>query len=78
MAYTEDGHTMLYANDSTGGYAVYYVKFENGAGRYGLKGIEARTIMFQMDYSLTSLKSYMGLSGSLALESGKAESELEN
>lgn len=59
VAYTEDGHTMLYANDSTGGYAVYYVKFENGAGRYGLKGIEAKTIMFQMDYSLTSLKSFV-------------------
>lgn len=57
VAYTEDGHTMLYANDSTGNYTVYYVKFENGAGRYGLKGIEARTIMFQMDYTLTSLKS---------------------
>lgn len=57
VAYTEDGHTMLYANDSTGNYTVYYVKFENGAGKYGLKGIEARTIMFQMDYTLTSLKS---------------------
>lgn len=59
VAYTEDGHTMLYANDSTGGYAVYYVKFEDGAGRYGLKDIEAKTIMFQMDYSLTSLKSFV-------------------
>lgn len=59
VAYTEDGHTMLYANDSTGGYVVYYVKFENGAGRYGLKGIEAKTIMVQMDYNLTSLKSFV-------------------
>ena len=59
VAYTEDGHIILYANDSTGNYTVYYVKFENGAGKYGLKGIEAKTIMFQMDSTLSSLKSFV-------------------
>ena len=59
VAYTEDGHILLYNNDSIGNYTVYYVKFENGAGKYGLKGIESKTIMFQMDSPLSSLKSFV-------------------
>lgn len=63
VAYTEDGHTMLYVNDSTGNYFVFYVKFENGAGKYGLKGIETKTIMFQLDSTLSSIKSLVSFQG---------------
>lgn len=63
VAYTEDGHTMLYTIDSIGKYSVYYVKFENGAGKYGLKGIEEKTIMFQLDSTLSSLESFVSFQG---------------
>jgi len=63
VAYTEDGHTILYTNDSTGNYSVYYVKFENGAGKYGLKSIEAKTVMLQIDSTLSSLKSFVSFHG---------------
>lgn len=59
VAYTEDGHTMLYTNDSIGNYIVYYVKFENGAGKYGLKGIEAKIIRAEMDATLTMLNGFV-------------------
>ena len=63
VAYTEDGHTMLYANDSTGNYSVFYVKFENGAGKYGLKGIEEKIVRAEMDATLTTLNCFVTIQG---------------
>lgn len=63
VAYTEDGHTMLYVNDSTGNYSVFYVKFENGAGKYGLKGIEEKIVRAEMDATMTTLNSFVTVQG---------------
>lgn len=58
VAYTEDGHILLYNNDSIGNYTVYYVKFENDAGKYGLKSIGAMIVRAEMDATLTKLNSF--------------------
>ena len=63
VAYTEDGHTMLYTNDSAGNYSVFYVKFENGAGKYGLKGIEEKIVRAEMDATMTTLNSFVTVQG---------------
>ena len=63
VAYTEDGHTMLYTNDSAGNYSVLYVKFENGAGKYGLKGIEEKIVRAEMNATLTTLNSFATIQG---------------
>lgn len=63
VAYTEDGHIMIYEKDSVGNYIVYYVKFENGLGKYGLKGIEEKIIRAEVDSSLTILSSFLSVMG---------------
>lgn len=62
-AYTEDGHTIIYKNDSLGDVVVYYAKFENNAGKYGLRGIDEKIIRAEMDSSLGTLKSFISFSG---------------
>jgi hypothetical protein len=62
-AYTEDGHTLIYKNDSLGDVVVYYAKFENNAGKYGLRGIDEKIIRAEMDSSLGTLKSFFSFSG---------------
>lgn len=62
-AYTMDGHTIIYMTDSVGNYIVYYVKFENGAGNYGLKRIEEKMIRAEMDSSLNNLKGFVTFVG---------------
>lgn len=59
VAYTEDGHTMIFENDSVGNYIVYYVKFDNNAGKFGLKGIEEKIIRAEIDSSLNTLRSFV-------------------
>ena len=61
--YTEDGHTLIYKNDSLGDIVVYYAKFENNAGKYGLRGIDEKIIRAEMDSSLGTLKSFFSFSG---------------
>lgn len=68
VAYTEEGHTMIYLNDSVGNNIVYFVKFENGAGKYGLKGIEEKIIRVELDSSFTQLKSFLCVTGGTFLE----------
>ena len=63
VAYTEDGHTMLYTNDSLGNFSIFYVKFENGAGKYGLKDIEEKIIWAKTDTTLTTLNSFATVQG---------------
>lgn len=62
-AYTEDGHTIIYKNDSLGDVVVYYTKFENNASKYGLREIDEKIIRAEMDSSLESLKSFISFSG---------------
>ena len=63
VAYTEDGHTILYTNDSIGNYSVYYVKFENRAEKYGQKGIGEKFVRAEMDATLTTLNSFVTIHG---------------
>ena len=63
IAYTEDGHTMIYKNDSAGNVIVYYAKFENNAGKYGIRGIDEKIIRVEMDCSLNIVKSILSFTG---------------
>ena len=63
MAYTEEGHTIIYLNDSVENYVVYFVKFDNGAGKYGFKEIEEKIIRIEIDSSLTFLNSFISVTG---------------
>ena len=68
VAYTEDGHTMIFENDSVGNYIVYYVKFDNNAGKFGLKGIEEKIIRAEIDSSLNTLRSFVTFKGGVFCE----------
>ena len=63
VAYTEDGHTMIIENDSVGNYVVYYVKFDNNAGKFGFKGIEEKMIRAEIDPSMNTLRSFVTFKG---------------
>lgn len=69
LAYTDEGHMMIFFRDSVGNNIVYFVKFENGAGKYGLKGIEEKIIRTEIDSSLTSLNSFVSVTGGAFCES---------
>ena len=69
VAYTDEGHMMIYYRDSVSNNIVYFVKFENGAGKYGLKGIEEKIIRTEIDSSLTSLNSFVSVTGGAFCES---------
>ena len=68
VAYTEDGHTMIIENDSVGNNVVYYVKFDNNAGKFGLKGIEEKMIRAEIDPSLNTLRSFVTFKGGVFCE----------
>lgn len=63
VAYTENGHTMIYKNDSAGNVIVYYAKFENNAGKYGVSGIDEKIIRVELDSSLNIVKSILSFTG---------------
>lgn len=73
VAYTDEGHIMIYFNDSVGNNIVYFVKFENGAGKYGLKGIEEKIIRVEIDSSLTSLNSFVSVIGGAFYEANNSQ-----
>ena len=73
VAYTDDGHLMMYQNDSIGGYIVYFTKFLENSGKYGLKDIEERIIRIDMDSSLSHINCIISLHSSaicIATDSG--------
>lgn len=63
VAYTEDGHTILYKSDSVGNNIVYYAKYENNAGEDGLRFFDEKIVRVEMDSSLTTLKSFLSFTG---------------
>lgn len=62
-AYTDDGHTMIYTNDSVCNNIVYYAKNENNTGEDGLRFIDEKIVRVEIDSSLTTLKSILSFSG---------------
>lgn len=63
IAYTKEGHSIIFSNDSLGNYIVYYVKFDNNAGKYDLKGIERMIVRVEADSSLTTLNNFVCVTG---------------
>lgn len=63
VAYTEDGHTIIYKNDSANNVIVYYAKFENEAGKFGVSGIDEKIIRVEIDSSLITMKSILSFTG---------------
>ena len=63
IAYTKEGHFIIFSNDSLGDYIVYYVKFDNNAGKYDLKGIERMIVRAEVDSSLTILRNFVCVTG---------------
>ena len=63
VAYTEDGHTLIYCNDSVGDFIVYYAKFDDNAGKHGYDRIKEKAVRAEMDSSLKTLKSISSIYG---------------
>ncbi len=63
VAYTEDGHTLIYRNDSVGNFIVYYAKFDDNAGKHGYDRVKEKAIRAEMDSSLKTLKSISSIYG---------------
>ena len=63
VVYTEDGHTLIYYNDSLGDFIVYYAKFDNNAGKYGYDRVKEKVVRAEMDSSLKTLKSISSVYG---------------
>lgn len=63
VAYTEDGHTLIYSNDSVGDYIVYYAKFDDNAGKHGYDRVKEKAVRAEMDSSLKTLKSISSIYG---------------
>lgn len=62
-SFTEDGHTMIYSKDSIGNYVIYYVKYDDNAGKYGYDRIKDKVIRVEMDSSLKILNSFVTIYG---------------
>ena len=63
VSFTEDGHTMIYSKDSIGNYIVYYVKYDDNAGKYGYDRIKDKVVRLEMDSSLKVLYSFVTIYG---------------
>ena len=61
VAYTDEGHLMMYQKDSIGGYTAYFAKFLENSGKYGLKDIEERIIRIDADSSLSHINCIISL-----------------
>ena len=61
VAYTDDGHLIMYQKDSIGSYTAYFTKFLENSGKYGLKDIEERIIRIDMDSSLSYINCIISL-----------------
>lgn len=63
VAYTEDGHTLVYSNDSVGDFIVYYAKFDDNAGKHGYDRVKEKVVRVEIDSSLKTLKSILSIYG---------------
>jgi len=63
VAYTKDGHTIIYYNDSIGNFVAYYAKFDDSAGKYGYDRVKEKIVRTEIDFSLKTLKSIMSVYG---------------
>lgn len=63
VAYTEDGHTLVYSNDSVGDFIVYYAKFDDNAGKHGYDRVKEKVVRAEIDSSLKTLKSISSIYG---------------
>ena len=68
VAYTEDGHTLIYSNDSIGDFIAYYAKFNDNAGRFDR--IKDKVVRIDVDSSLNSLKSILFFYGGIMCDRG--------
>ena len=62
-AYTDDGHTLLYSNDSVGNYIVYYLKYDDNTEKYGQDWNKDHIVRVEMDSSLNMTKSIISVYG---------------
>lgn len=63
VAYTEEGHTLVYSNDSVGDFIVYYAKFDDNAGKHGYDRVKEKVVRAEIDSSLKTLKSISSIYG---------------
>ena len=63
VAYTKDGHTIIYYNDSIGNFVAYYAKFDDSAGKHGYDRIRDKAIRVEIDSSLNNLISFVSIYG---------------
>lgn len=63
VAYTEDGHTIIYKNDSVGDIIAYYLKFDDNAEKYGQDRNSDQIVRVEMDSSLNVIKSIISVYG---------------
>lgn len=63
VAFTEDGHTLIYSNDSAGDFIVFYAKFDDNAGKHGYDRVKDKVVRVEMDSSLTIMKSISSIYG---------------
>lgn len=63
VAYTEDGNAIVFDEDSTDNYIVYYAKFDIDAEKHGSDRYMEKLVRAEMDSSLSSLKSIITIYG---------------
>lgn len=63
IAYTEDGHTIVYEKDSLGNFIVYYVKFDIDAEKHGSDRYREKLVRVEVDSTLSILKSLITVYG---------------
>lgn len=62
-AFTKDGSTIIYSNDSAGNYIIYYAKFDDNTGKYGYDRIKERIVQVEIDSTLNTIKSIISAYG---------------
>lgn len=62
-AFTKDGSTIIYSNDSAGNFVVYYAKFDDNIGKYGFDHIKERIVRVEIDSTLNSIRSIISAYG---------------
>lgn len=68
IAYTEDGHTLLYRRDSLHNYIVYYAKIDENARRLGYDRMRDRIVRIEIDSTLCIPKSNVSIYGGVFWE----------
>lgn len=68
VAYTEEGHTIMFETDSLNNYIVYYAKFDDEASKYSCDRFETKTIRAELDSTLSYVKNIVTIYGGFFLE----------